>query len=384
MESTINNNPTKNRKPKEEVIIRDLFMKAGVEIDGKKEHDIQVHDEKFYARIIRDGSLGLGESYMEGMWDSEALDKTMYLLISAKLNKLVQNKWTMLFLLVKAKFRNLQSVSRAFEVGEKHYDIGNDLYEKMLDHRMMYTCAYWQDAATLEEAQDAKLELICKKIGLKPGMRVLDIGCGWGGFAHFAAEKYGAEVTGITISKEQASLAKLRCENLPVNIELKDYRHVQGQYDAVISIGMIEHVGAKNYRTYMETVDRCLKPDGIAFVQTISGNRTTKHTEPWIHKYIFPNSNLPSLAALSHAMDDLFSIEDVHNFGPDYDKTLLAWYKNFADAWPELKDNYDERFFRMWSYYLLTNAACFRARYLQLFQVVMTKTPTPLPKCRLG
>ncbi len=286
---------------------------------------------------------------------------------------------------IKAKLFNFQTVSRAFEVGEKHYDIGNDLYEAMLDRdHLAYTCAYWKNADTLEAAQEAKLDLVCRKIGLKQGQTVLELGCGWGGFARYAARKYGATVTGLTVSKEQVALGQKLSEGLPVTLSAQDYREATGQYDAVVSIGLMEHVGPKNYRKYMEVVDRCLKPGGIAFVHTIAGNRTIKHMEPWFEKYIFPNAVLPTIASLGKSIDDLFVLEDVQNFGPDYDKTCMAWHDRFVAAWPELKKQYDERFYRMWVYYLLTSAAGFRCRYMQLFQLVLTRPGTTQPPCRIA
>jgi cyclopropane-fatty-acyl-phospholipid synthase len=278
----------------------------------------------------------------------------------------------------------MQSRSKAFVIGERHYDLGNDLYQAMLDKRLNYTCGYWKEATTLDEAQEAKLELVCKKIGLQPGMRVLELGCGWGSFAKYAAEIHGAEVLGVTVSKEQVALGMELCKGLPVELRLQDYREVEGTYDAVISIGVMEHVGYKNYRTYMEVTDRCLKEDGIAFVHTIGGNKSGTTGEPWTDKYIFPNGMLPSIAQLGAAMEGLFVMEDWHNFGPHYDKTLMAWHANFEAAWPELKAQYDERFYRMWRYYLLSSAGGFRARNNQLWQIVMTRPGSPQPDCRFS
>jgi cyclopropane-fatty-acyl-phospholipid synthase len=278
---------------------------------------------------------------------------------------------------------NMQSSARAYQVGEYHYDLGNDLYEAMLDKRMNYTCGYWRRAKTLDDAQEAKLDLVCKKIGVQPGMRILELGCGWGSFAQYAAEKYGAHVLGVTVSKEQVKLGMERCKGLPVELRLQDYREVTGEYDAVISIGIMEHVGYKNYRTYMEVTDRCLKKDGIAFVHTIGGNLSLQSAEPWVYKYIFPNGMLPSISQLGKAMEGLFVMEDWHNIGPDYDTTLQAWYRNFEDAWSELEANYSERFRRMWSYWLQTSMSGFRARTTQLWQIVMTRTGTPQPDCRI-
>jgi cyclopropane-fatty-acyl-phospholipid synthase len=357
---------------------------AGVRVDGTARHDIQVHDPRFYARVLSGGNLGMGETYMDGMWDSPAIDEMACRLLRAGLYDRVRIGPREILMLARARLFNLQSLRRAFEVGRRHYDVGNELFEAMLDSRMVYSCGYWRNSHSLEEAQLAKLDLVCRKIGLKPGMKVLDLGCGWGSFARHAAEAYGAEVTGITVSREQAKLAKERCRGLPVKIHLEDYRNTRGNYDAVISLGMFEHVGPKNHRTYMEVTDRCLLPHGVALVQTICGNRFSPHMDPWISGYIFPNGALPAPVQLAHAMEGLLVLEDVHNFGPDYDRTLMAWYDNLREAWPRLGARYDERFRRMWNYYLLTCAATFRARYNQLLQLVMTRTGTPQPDCRHG
>jgi cyclopropane-fatty-acyl-phospholipid synthase len=270
----------------------------------------------------------------------------------------------------------MQNKDRAKEVAKVHYDVGNDLYRRMLDHRMIYSCGYWSGipaARDLHEAQEAKLDLICRKLGLTHGMTVLDIGCGWGGFAKFAAERYGVIVTGITLSKEQAALAKEECRDLPVDIRIEDYRDTTGKFDRVISIGMFEHVGYKNYRAYMEKVHRLLKDDGLFLLHTIGTTKSVTIVDPWVDKYIFPNGMLPSVAYIGKAVDDLLILEDWHNFGPDYEKTLLAWETNFVTAWPELKDKYTGRFYKMWRFYLHTSAATFRLRHNQLWQVVFSK-----------
>ncbi len=359
-----------------ERLVRKVFEAAGIEVGGSQPHDIRINNPKFYTRLLRDGSLGFGESYMDGWWDSDAIDQTITKFGLADLNTVMRDNWYMIPYLIKARVLNLQRGLRAFEVGEKHYDIGNDLYEAMLDRHMAYTCGYWRDSDNLDDAQEAKLELVCRKIGLREGMTVLELGCGWGSFAKYAAEKYGARITGLTVSKEQVKLGHKRCQGLPVDIQLKDYRDAVGTYDAVISIGIMEHVGPKNYRNYMKVVERCLRPDGVAFVHTIAGNRSRTSTEPWTGKYIFPNSVLPTMTQLGAALEGIFVLEDVHNFGPDYDRTLMAWQDNFLAAWPVLKNQYDERFYRMWRYYLCMCAAAFRSRQLQLYQLVLTRTGT--------
>jgi cyclopropane-fatty-acyl-phospholipid synthase len=369
---------------KAEKTMRELLELAEIQINGSRQWDLQVHDERLYERILRDGSLGLGEAYMQGWWDCESIDEFITRVLKARLDEKVQNNLRLVFQVVRAKLFNRQSSARAFEVGEKHYDLGNDLYQAMLDKRLNYTCAYWKDARNLDEAQEAKLELVCRKIGARPGMRILELGCGWGSFAKYASEKYGVYVLGVTVSKEQVALGMELCKGLPVELRLQDYRAVTGTYDAVISIGVMEHVGYKNYEEYMQVVDRCLKPDGIAFVHTIGGNQSANTGEPWTDKYIFPNGLLPSIAQLGKAMEGRFVMEDWQNFGPYYDPTLMAWHANFEKAWPELKKKYNERFYRMWRYYLLSSAGGFRSRSQQLWQIVFTRQGTPQPECRFS
>jgi cyclopropane-fatty-acyl-phospholipid synthase len=363
-------------------LVREILASAGITLNGPNPWDIQVKDERVYSRIFRDGSLGFGEAYVDGWWDAERLDLAVERVLRAKLEKVVRENWVVVAHAVRARLFNLQA-AHAFEVGERHYDIGNDLYEHMLDQRMVYTCAYWKDGDDLDSAQENKLDLVCRKVGLREGMRVLDLGCGWAGFAGFAAERYGARVTGFTVSKEQVAWAKQKYAHLPVDIRLDDYRNATGTYDAVVSIGLMEHVGPKNYRGYMKLVDRCLAPGGVAFVHTIAGLRPKTNMEPWFHKYIFPNAVLPTLGQLTAAMDDLFVPEDVHNIGEHYVPTLMAWWERFDRAWPQLRGRYSESFYRMWKYYLLVSAAAFRARNHQLYQLVMTRKGTPQPTCRM-
>jgi cyclopropane-fatty-acyl-phospholipid synthase len=365
-------------------VCRDLLADAGIIVGGTNPWDIQVHDDRVYARVLRDGTLGAGESYEEGWWDTPALDQFIDKVQRARMGETLRENWTIVAHALRARILNLQSITRSFDNGQQHYDIGNDLYEAMLGGRLLYTCAYWPGAKTLDEAQDAKLDLVCRKVGLKPGMRVLDLGCGWGGFAAFAAERYGVEVVGFTVAEEQVKWARERYAHLPIDIRLDDYRNATGTYDAVVSIGLMEHVGWKNYRSYMELVDRLLAPGGVAFVHTIAGNRPRAHLDPWFDKYIFPNAVLPTLARLTSAMEGLFIPEDVHNIGEDYDLTLMAWWKKFDAAWPKLRAAYGDAFYRRWKYYLLGSAGAFRARSQQLFQIVMTRPGTSAPLGRRG
>ncbi len=355
--------------------IKKILEQIDVKINGSRPWDIQVYNERFYNRVLAGGSLALGESYMDGWWKSKQLDELITKLLKAELDKKIK-PWKIFIPAIKAKVFNLQPQSRAKNIAKKHYDIGNDLYENMLDKRMIYTCGYWEKASNLDEAQEAKLDLVCKKIGLKAGQQVLDIGCGWGGFAKFAAERYGAQVTGITVSKEQVSLAKKLCAGLPVEIRLQDYREINQQFDHIVSLGMFEHVGPKNYRTFMRIVAKNLKIDGFFLLHTIGGNESVNQTDPWIDKYIFPNGVIPSIKQVASAFEGIFIMEDWHNFGLDYDQTLMAWYQNFIAHWDRIKNQYDERFKRMWTFYLLTSAGAFRARKNQLWQIIFSKQGT--------
>jgi len=351
--------------------VRRLLALADVRIGGDRSWDIQVHNDTFYERILTGGSLGLGEAYVDGWWDCDCLDAFSCRVLRAELDCHVTS-WRNFLAVVMAKLSHPQKLSRAFEIGKHHYDIGNDLYGRMLGERLIYSCGYWKDATTLDEAQEAKLDLVCRKLGLEPGMRVLDIGCGWGGLAQFAVEQYRVEVVGITVSEKQVKFARQLCQGLPVEIRLQDYRSLEGMFDRIVSLGMFEHVGWKNYGTFMRVVRRCLKADGLFLLHTIGGNRSTVRTDPWIDRYIFPNSVLPSVKQISGAIEGLFVLEDWHSFGVDYDKTLMSWFQNFQAHWGDLQERYDERFYRMWTYYLLCCAGAFRARRNQLWQIVLS------------
>ena len=358
-------------------IAKKLLASAGITINGDHDYDIQVKNENLYRRVLRQGALGLGESYMDGWWDCDNLDEFFCHILSANLDKQIRGDIGMLLNGALNVVLNAGRKSKAFKVGQHHYDTGNDLFHAMLDKRLVYTCGYWKDAKNLDAAQEAKLDLVCKKIGLKKGQTVLDIGCGWGSFTKFAAEKYGAITTGVTVSIEQKKLADKLSKGLPTKIILQDYRDINQQFDHIVSLGMFEHVNYKNYRQYMKVVNRSLSNDGLFLLHTIGGNVSTTNVDPWMEKYIFPGGMIPSITQIGKSIEGLFVVEDWHNFGPDYDKTLMAWHHNFESNWDTLKGKYDERFHRMWRYYLLSCAAGFRTRNLQLWQIVMSKNGIP-------
>jgi len=362
--------------------VRDLLGLAGIQVNGSRPWDIQVHDDRFYRRVLRERNLGLGESYMDGWWDCERLDEFFHRLLTGGIERHVRGSWIHLLRIVPALVFNLQSSSRAHIVAREHYDLGNDLFLSFLDSYQQYSCAYFAGTDDLEEAQRAKMVMIARKLELSRDDHILDIGFGWGGLARFLAENVGCRVTGVNVSHEQLSYARESCKDLPIEFLELDYRRIKGQYDKIVSVGMFEHVGEKNYRTFMEVVHRSLEDDGIVLLHSIGGNLSCRSADPWIDRYIFPNGMLPSITQIAQAVEGLFVIEDLHNMGSHYDKTLMAWHKRFRSAWPELRKNYGDRFGRMWEYFLLSSAGAFRARKTQLWQIVMTKAGVGRPQPR--
>jgi len=354
-------------------IAEELVNQADVRFNGSRSWDIQVHNPDFYKRVLQEGSIGLGESYMEGWWDCAALDVLFEKILRAKLDEKAPKNFKDLARIAGMRLFNLQTHKRAWIVGKEHYDIGNDLFAKMLDPYMQYSCGYWKTATNLRQAQEAKLKMLCEKLQLQPGMKLLDIGCGWGGLAEYAAEHYNVHVTGVTISAEQQKMAQDRCTWLDVSIKLMDYRDLESHFDRIVSVGMFEHVGPKNYDTYFEVVNRCLKPGGMFLLHTIGANKSDTNVDPWINKYIFPNGCLPSVKQIASASEPYFVVEDWHNIGADYDLTLMAWHQHFNSFWPEIQDNYSESFKRMFNYYLTSCAGAFRARDIQLWQVLFSR-----------
>jgi cyclopropane-fatty-acyl-phospholipid synthase len=356
--------------------IEQILKIADIKIGGSRPFDIQVHDNRFYKRILSGGELGAGEAYMDGWWSANQLDEFIARLTASNARNKIPITKNIVKTALLSTVSNRQKITRSYKNAAAHYDIGNDLYSLMLDERMVYTCAYWEGAKSLEEAQIAKLDRVCKKLKLKKGMTLLDIGCGWGGFSEYAAKYYGVKVTGISPAIEQVKLAKARTKGLNVTIKQQDYRELSGKFDRIASIGVLEHVGPKNYDKFFKKCNEMLKPGGIMLHHTIGRLKPGRGSDPWIDKYIFPGGVLPSLSQLTKATEPFLIIEDIENFGPDYDKTLMVWHKNFVKNYPKLKDDYDERFYRMWEFYLLGCAGSFRARSLQLWQLVMTKAET--------
>jgi cyclopropane-fatty-acyl-phospholipid synthase len=357
--------------------IENLLEPADVRINGDRPWDLRIHLDDFFTRVAAEGSLGFGDSYVEGWWDCPAIDEMMARVWKADLPKHV-SVWRDLPGLIQARFFNLQRGRRAFEVGQHHYDIGNDLYSGMLDPRMIYSCGYWAEADELDKAQEAKLDLVCRKLEFRPGMRVLDIGCGWGGAAKFAAEHYGVKVVGVTVSADQAEWARENTNGLPVEIRLCDYREINEKFDRIFSIGMFEHVGHRNYGGYFDVVRKCLADDGLFLLHTIGSLLTTTRPDAWISRRIFPNSMLPSASHITNAAEGRLVMEDWHNFSADYDRTLMCWYRNIEERWHKLDEaKYNNVFRRLWRYYLLGCAGAFRSRKLQLWQIVFSRDGVP-------
>jgi cyclopropane-fatty-acyl-phospholipid synthase len=359
-------------------VMTNLLASADIRINGARRWDIQVHDRRFFSRVLASGTLGFGESYMDGWWDCDALDEMFCRAICAGIEKRFAFRLPNVWAVLTALLANQQTLRRSRKVGRVHYDLSNDFFEAMLDPNMQYSCALFAESDDLASAQQRKLDWICERLRLRPGFRVLDIGCGWGGLARHAARHYDCQVVGITISREQFRYAQRWCRGLDVEIQLRDYREVTERFDRVVSVGMVEHVGHKNYRAYVRAAARSLGKDGLFLCQGICGHSSRRHTDPWITRYIFPNSILPSLARLTRAAEGVFIVEDVTNIGPNYDQTLLAWEENFRCAWPRFADRYGEPFRRMWRFYLLSCAGAFRARSLHVFSILFSKESTAI------
>ena len=368
-------------------VLQEMANRIGIHINGTNPWDIQVRDERFYNRVVAHGSIGFGESYMDGWWEVEQLDELFYRITLLRHRHLFDNPMRLLTVWLEAKFLNRQSRTKSKQVIEVHYNLSNEMYQAMLGKTMAYTCGYWKNVKTLDEAQEAKYDLVCRKLDLKPEDEVLELGCGWGGFARYAHEHYGCHLVSVNISEEQIRFARENYQEA-ADFFLCDYRdrHIynpSGQiFDKVVSIGMCEHVGVENYKSWMQLVSDQLKDHGLFLLHSIGTDTHTVEVDPWVDKYIFPQSALPSPKSLGNAMDQIFMLEDWHDFGVDYDTTLLEWFKNFDADWQtseklpqhlELKGMNRETFYRMWKYYLLSIAGCFRSRYISLWQLVLSK-----------
>jgi cyclopropane-fatty-acyl-phospholipid synthase len=367
---------------KENELMENILSQVGINVNGDSPWDIKIKDKRTYNQVLQNKSLGLGETYMEGWWECSRIDELICKILKARLDEKVRGNVLLALQSLKAVLCNLQSKVRAPIVADRHYNLDNELFTAFLDPYVQYSCGYFDDTEDLYEAQLKKMNLISRKINLDKGDHVLDIGCGWGGLAKYLAQTYGCKVTAINIADEQINFARELCKDLPVEVKQCDYRDLSGSYDKIVSVGMFEHVGPKNYRTFMKIAHQCLKKDGIFLLHTIGSNESSTAGDPWINKYIFPNGKLPSIGQISRSIEGLFVMEDLHNLGPHYEKTLMAWHTNFQNAWSKLRTKYDEKFKRMFEYYLLSSAGSFRARNIQVWQIVLTKYRSPQPVCR--
>lgn len=355
---------------------RSLLETADVQVGGDRPQDIHVHNTDFYPRVLAEGSLGLGESYMDEWWDANVLDSFIEHVLRANLQQHVRWNRHALWAVLVAKISNRQTRELSREVARRHYDLSPLFPEALLDPYNQYTCAYFDGTEELNAAQEKKLDLICRKLQLREGDRVLDIGCGWGGFSRFAAQRFGCNVTGISISDEQIKYAKTFCKGLSVDIQHLDYRDLEGTYDKILTCGMLEHVGHKNYQQFFQIVHDHLSDDGLFLLQSIGGNNTEAMSDTgraFTDKYIFPNGKLPCITQIEEARIGLLTLQDAQNLGIHYSKTLSAWHKNFLASWPNLAQTYDERFRRMFEYYLLSFKGAFDAGHFQLWQLAFSK-----------
>ena len=360
-----------------------VLSAADVRVGGDRPWDIHVHDGRFYDRVLAQGTLGLGESYMDGWWDCDALDEMTARALQAGGERAVARTWRNALHVLRAAVLNMQTRRRARRVAERHYDIDDSLYMSFLDPYGQYTCGYFKGVSPgdLDRAQEAKMDLICRKIKLRSTDRVLDIGCGWGGLARWMAERHGCRVVGVNIADGQVEYARRRNHDPRVEIVRMDYRDLPaampGAFDKVVSVGMAEHVGRRNYRTYFDAVRSVLRPDGLFLLQTCAQDESRSVTDPWIDRYIFPGGEIPSPAQLAAGFDGRFVLEDWHSMGAHYDHTLMAWWRRFERAWPRFRERYGDRFRRMFRYYMLSCAGAFRARQMQLHQVVLSPGGVP-------
>jgi cyclopropane-fatty-acyl-phospholipid synthase len=353
---------------------RDWLADAGITLNGSRPWDPQIIRARALLRCAH-GTLEAGRAYADCDWECTALDEFAARLVRTRRPSEVFPRWRRLLRLAN-HIGNPQGRRRARDA-VRHYEGRFELFEAMLGPTLTYSCGYWEKARTLDDAQTAKHDLVCRKLGIEPGMRILDVGCGWGALAEHAARHYGAVVTGVTLADEQAAIARTRNSGLPVTILARDYREVEGRFDRVVSLGMFEHVGPRNYRTFFRKLSGWLAPGGLALLHSIGGLTSTTTTDPWLNEFIFPGSVLPSEAQIARASEGLFVLEDWHNFGAYYDRTLSAWNENVSRAWTGELSDYPETFQRTWRYYLLTCAGLFRARVAQLWQLVLSPQGVP-------
>ena len=353
---------------------------------------VRIRDPRFFRKCVLNAELALGEAYMEEAITVE--DDDIYgllYLITSNLDGADNPLYRRILYRIRVLARNFAQfnpVSRSRRNVAHHYDLSNDFYELFLDEDKQYSCAYFpRPDMTLEEAQAAKKRHIARKLLLEPGMKVLDIGCGWGGMGLTLAEEHGAEVEGITLSVQQQALASERVKerNLEdrVSFRLCDYREVEGSFDRIVSVGMFEHVGTPHYRRFFSDVRRLLRRDGVALLHTIGRLDVPGTTNPWILKYIFPGGYVPALSEVMTAIEkEGLKVTDVEIWQTHYAETLRCWRQRFEDNLQAVSDMFDERFCRMWRYYLAACEVTFRNQPQVVFQIQITRDKTVPPGSR--
>lgn len=367
-----------------ENLLTNWLEDAGIHVNGPASHDIRVHDKRFYWRTLAHGSLGFGEAFMDGWWSCEDLEEMVFRLIRSEVRRRAYRHPGAVALEWLNRIRNDQNRRRSLRAPRRHYDFDNEMFQAFLGRYMNYSCGYYAGTGDLDEAQILKMDIICRKLDLQPGEHLLDVGGGWGEFALYAAKHYGVHVTSVNISEEQMRFARRRCAGYDVDVVRSDYRDIAGQYDKVAAIAMFPHVGHRNHRTFMQAMYRALKPGGTFLIESTMNTATTTAGDPWIDRYIFPGLLMPSGSQICAAMEGLFVIEDLHNFGPHYVKTLRAWNANFQNAWGRFAARHDERVRRMFEYFFLISAALFRARTMEYWHLVLTRQGDAQPPCRVA
>ena len=355
---------------------------------GDLEATVKVNDKRFYQALVFSGTVGVADAYIDGLWHSDNLTDVFRILVQ---NNTVMNGLSKGWARLAAKGQEwLHELHRNTRLGSHrniaaHYDLGNNFYRLWLDDTMMYSCAiYDEQHQTLDDAARNKVDRICQKLDLQPGDHLLEIGTGWGGFAVYAAKHYGCRVTTTTISKEQYALAieRVKEEGLEdrVTVLLKDYRDLDGQYDKLVSIEMIEAVGHQYYNMFFKVCSDLLKPDGLMLLQAITisdwAYERAKHTVDFIKSHIFPGSCIPSVAAISNSVARVTNLRPVHleDIGPHYVRTLYDWRTRFVAQLDAVRaQGFDDRFIRMWEYYLCYCEAGFAERYISDIQLLMAK-----------
>lgn len=350
---------------------------------------IHIHDSGFFRRLMWRPGLALGEAYMDGAFSIEA--GSLHDFLEILLISTTRREPRGVLGEAAAKAASLVSRNdgtRASRNVQHHYDIDHRLYEMFLDEDLQYSCAYWRDGVTsLEQAQRDKKHHIARKLMLEPGMQVLDIGCGWGGLALTLARDYGVEVTGVTLSVDQFETATRRVQEAglsdKITIKLQDYRNETGTFDRIVSVGMFEHVGRRNFDEFFEHLDRLLKPDGTALLHTIGRMAKPAPINAWMRKYIFPGAYLPSLSQLMPILERRgIWLADLEMLRIHYAKTLEVWDERFQARRAEIEERFDARFCRMWEFYLQLNVLAFQYRSLVVFQLQLAKRIDAVPITR--